>query len=481
MQTSALALREAEVPLCVDLDGTLVQTDTLLELLLALFKRKPILLLMFPFWCLRGKSYVKLQAVKLASVNVASLPYQKDLVDFLWKEHPTRRVFLVTAAHERIAEKVVEHLGCFDGVIASDATTSLKGLRKRDRLISLFGLGGFDYIGNSRADLSCLLAARHAMLSSPSWPLRRIIRSNDIPVIKCFDSRPPVWREFLRAIRIKQWAKNLLIPLPLILAHRVGDQDRVLAVALTVVAFGCCASAGYLLNDLLDIESDRAHPVKVKRPFAAGSLSIWTGIGAIPCLLAVAVVLASFLPKLTSFYLMVYFAATLTYSFYLKRLLLVDVIALAGLYTLRIIAGGAAAQVDISQWLAAFSMFFFLSLAMLKRYVELRRPAQEDQSLRNGRGYVTADMEQLRVFGSSSGYVATLVLALYINRSEVTALYSKPQWLWFVCIIVIYWISRTWLLADRGEMNEDPIVFALGDKTTYLLGFLALLIIVAAL
>jgi 4-hydroxybenzoate polyprenyltransferase/phosphoserine phosphatase len=473
---------QCRAPLCVDLDGTLVRTDTLIELVAKMVKRNPFYLFLLPLWLLKGKAYFKTQVAGRESLQVDLLPFQQDLVAFLKEQYDTgRQIIMVTGANEEVARQVAAYLRCFDEVMASNVTVNLSGLEKHDRLVARFGMHGFDYVGNEFADLGCLQAAQHALVARPLWRLQKSIARSGLPIARVFDHSSISLRTFLEAIRVKQWVKNFLIIVPLILAHKLGDWHRLASVAAALVTFCLFASSAYLLNDLLDLEADRRHPIKRARPLASGDLPILAGVYAVLVFLILAALTALLLPGPFALYLLAYFICTVSYSLYLKRLVLIDVLTLAGLYTVRILAGGAAADVEISQWLAAFSMFFFLSLALLKRYSELQRSVVENRLIPKGRGYTTRDVQQIGAFGSASGYVAALVMALYINRPEVTRLYSNPQWLWLMCVLVIYWISRAWLLADRGEMNEDPILFALTDKVSYAVGAGAAVILLLAL
>ncbi len=472
---------DLQVPLCVDLDGTLIKSDTLLELLLKLLKRNPLYLLVLPLWWVRGRAQFKARVAAHETLEADRLPFQPQLIDFIREQHRAGRpTILVTGANRRTAAQVAAQAGCFDEVIASDETVNLAGAAKRDALVARFGERGFDYVGNELADLPVLAAARQALIAGPSLPLRRALRTARLPVARLFDDRPAALAALLSAIRVKQWVKNLLLAVPLVLAHEVADPRRLIAVAAAMFAFCLTSSAAYLLNDLLDLDADRHHPIKKHRPLASGALSITVAAAVAPALLVAAVAVALALPRPFLLSLLAYFVCTVSYSVYLKRVVLVDVIMLAGLYTLRILAGGAAAAVEISQWLAAFATFFFLSMALLKRYSELQRLVVEKRLAPRGRGYTTRDVQQIAAFGSGSGYVAALVMALYINSPEVTRLYSRPQLLWLMCVLVIYWISRAWLMADRGELDDDPILFALTDKVSYAVGILAGLVLLAA-
>ncbi len=284
-----------------------------------------------------------------------------------------------------------------------------------------------------------------------------------------------------RALRTHQWVKNGLLFVPMLMAHEVGNAAAWLAAGAAFVAFSLCASAGYVVNDLLDREADRAHPTKRHRPFASGALSPGAGFVLVPALVLGAFGMAwALLPGAFVVLLAVYLAATLTYSLRLKQMPVVDVLVLAGLYTLRILAGGAATGVPVSEWLLAFSVFFFLSLALLKRYAELHRLELDPAASLKGRGYRGEDLPLLRSAGPAAGFLSVLVLALYMTSPEVVPLYERPAWLWFVAALLLYWVLRVWMIAQRGEMDDDPVLFAAKDRGSYVVGALIAAVVVAA-
>jgi 4-hydroxybenzoate polyprenyltransferase len=471
-----------EQPLCVDMDGTLVKSDTLVDSLLLLVRSNPLSIFRIPGWILRGRARLKREVTSRVSLDVGHLPYNREVLAYLHEQQEAgRRIFLATGADSALAERVAAHLKIFDGVLASDGSTNLIGDRKRESLRAQFGEKGYDYIGNANADIPLLKDANVAMIANPAPMLRARLRSGDVTPAIVFLDRPRAVRTFIKAIRVHQWAKNVLILVPLILAHAL----RLQALASAMLAFFCfslCASATYLINDLLDIEADRKHPRKRSRPFAAGNLSAQAGVGI--CFLFLAVGLAGagfFLPQAFLVWLLIYLVATLAYSFYLKRVVLVDVILLSGLYTLRVLAGGAATQVPISPWLSAFSVFLFLSLAMVKRFSELKNALGRGTTVAHGRGYRADDIEQLRSFGTASAYASIVVFALYISGRDATALYRHPNWMWLMTPMMLLWLSRIWLLASRGELNEDPVIFAVTDRMSLFIGaIIALITILAA-
>ena len=372
------------------------------------------------------------------------------------------------------------HLGLFDGVLASDGRTNLTGHNKLASFREHFGEGGFDYIGNARPDVPLLEHAGAAMVANPDGALRQAMRAGRFtPERQFIDQASPV-QAFRRAMRVHQWAKNVLIFVPLLLAHAL-NVGGILQSLAAFFCFSLCASSTYIINDLLDIEADRRHPRKRRRPFAAGDLQAKTGVLLSAALLLSSFVLAAILSGRFLVYLLLYLISTLSYSLYLKRVVLVDVVLLSGLYTLRLLAGAAACSIPVSPWLAGFSIFMFLSLAFVKRFAELQNIRAAGQVPSNGRGYLLSDTEQMRSFGTASAYASVVVFSLYISGRDVTGLYAHPQRMWLITPIMILWISRVWLLASRGELDEDPVIFAVTDRMSLLLGFAAVCVILLAI
>ena len=455
-------------PLCVDLDGTLIKSDSLFDAVCQFMHRNPARFWQLPLWLAGGRARLKAEVARRAPLDAARLPYNGALVSFLRGERRDgRQIYLTTGADGPLAERVAAHLGIFDGVLASDGNTNLTSGKKLALLKARFG--EFDYIGNSRADLPLLANAGRAMLANPTLGLRLALRMRKIPVVQSFLDRRPLPRTLLKAIRIHQWAKNVLLIAPLLMSHKLNPA----AIGAVVSAFFCfsfMASASYLVNDLLDIDSDRRHQVKRFRPFAAGDLPVTGGVAFIFALIAASVAILPWLPHQFAMWLGIYIVATTAYSFYLKQVALVDVLMLSGLYTLRLLAGGAATGTLISPWLAGFSIFLFLSLAMVKRFSELENLRERGLPRTHGRGYLVADLEQIRSFGTASATAAVVVFSLYISRPDVEALYQHAGRLWLIVPLMLYWLYRVWLLGSRGEMDGDPVIFALRDRISLLVG-----------
>lgn len=481
VETTTLSVEPtATVPLCIDLDGSLIRSDLLLESLVLLIKRNPLYVFLIPVWLFGGKAALKAQVAARVTLNPAALPYDQEFLAWLKSERNSgRSLWLCTGANERLAASVASHVGLFDGVLASSNSLNLTGNAKATQLVGRFGARGFDYCGNERTDLAIWRHAHAAIVVRGNSRLERdAARLTQIG--HAFPPRSGRWRAAIRALRPHQWAKNALIVVPLFAAHKAGDTSSLTAALLALMAFCLCASSVYLLNDLLDLEADRSHQRKSKRPFAAGDISLLLGLLLAPCLLVAAVTIAAFLPAKFWLVLGAYYALTCAYSFGLKSLVMVDALTLAGLYTLRIIGGAAAVAVPLSFWLLIFSVFLFLSLAFVKRFAELDALRRQQRLQAAGRGYHVEDLSILQSLGTAAGYLSVLVLALYINSPEIESLYSRPKVIWTLCVLMLYWISRVWMIAQRGQMHDDPVVFALKDRQSVGIGLLAAIAVVLA-
>jgi len=458
-----MSKNEHQFPLCIDCDGTLLRTDLLHEAVFLLAKQYPQGLFLLPIWLLRGKVYLKERLAQHVSFDWSTLPYHEDVLALIAeaREHG-RKIVLATASPRAWADGIAEYLGIFDDVIATENGMNLSGVNKAQQLVSLHGDKGFDYAGNGRSDIPVWKRARRAVVVSSSASL--IASGHALAdVSHVFPSKQAGPMTYLRALRVHQWLKNLLVWVPLFAAHKAGSLEGMLDAGLAFVAFSLCASAVYVLNDLLDLESDRQHVRKRKRPFASAHIPLWQGTLMVPLLLCLSVGIALLLPKEFLIVLAAYFTMTLVYSVRLKRQVIVDVMLLAGLYTMRIIAGAAATNIVPSFWLLAFSMFIFLSLAMVKRYSELLITLQQSKQEAAGRGYLVDDLPVLMSIGVSAGMGAVLVLALYLNNPETNAMYPNKLWLWAVPPILLYWVSRMWMKTHRGQVDDDPVVFAARD------------------
>ncbi len=477
MPPPSATLDRLDIPLCVDLDGTLIKTDLVWESLVRLLKRNPFYLLIIPFWLTRGRALLKQRLATRVVLDPATLPYNEEFLAFLRQaKQKGRRLVLVTASDSVPARMVAEHLGLFDEVLASDGTLNLRGCAKGDALVGRFGPRGFDYAANSTVDIPVWESAAESVVVGASSRLgERVAQRARLGA--AFPRESSRVGAFVRALRPHHWVKNLIVFVPLLTSRKFTNATLLASAGWAFVAFCLCASAVYMFNDLLDLDTDRQHPAKKSRPFASGDLPLAIGLGAVPLLLVAAGLVAYTLSWNFVGTLGFYVLLTSAYSWFLRQVALLDVFTLAGLYTLRLRAGEVATGVKLSFWLLVFSMFIFLSLALVKRFVELTALSRQPECNSRGRGYLTRDLELVASLGSSCGFLAVLVLALYVNSQEVLKLYHRPEILLLGCPILLLWISRVWLIAHRGQMNEDPIVFALRDWVSHLLGLLMLLVL----
>jgi len=457
-------------PLVIDLDGTLIHTDTLHESALRLLRDRPWRFFRIPFWLLQGKASLKRQLAHQTAFDPKFLPYNRELLGWLTQQRVAgRTLILCTASDRSVATSIADHLGIFDEVMASDGALNLAGRHKAEALLKRFGQGGFDYAGNSTADLAVWPFARHAVVVNALDELASKAASC-CKIEQTFPAKAIGFTAWLGIFRIHQWLKNLLLFVPLFAAHQLTSADTWLSLILAFLAFSLCASSVYITNDLLDLESDRHHPRKRHRPFASGLVPALKGVVLAPLLLAASLGLASFVSGAFLPWLMFYFVLSCAYSWLLKRFMLVDCLTLALLYTVRILAGTAAAGLSMSFWLLAFSVFLFLSLAFLKRFAELGVQMVSGKEDVHGRGYLTTDAPLIQTLGITSGYAAVLVLALYLNSEAVLKLYRSPEFVWGAIPVMLFWVSWMWMQAYRGKMHDDPLVFAVKDKASLLAG-----------
>jgi 4-hydroxybenzoate polyprenyltransferase/phosphoserine phosphatase len=472
---------DGEAPLVVDLDGTLVRTDLLDESAVSAAARTPLLALgVLPGLLSGDRAALKRKLALAGPVDVETIPLRDELVALLHEERAKgRRIVLATASDELLARPVAARVGLFDEVLASDGSRNLRGVVKRDALVARWGERGFDYAGDGRADLPVFRSARKAILVGPAVRLRAEVERGGAAVVAELPDPPASLRTVLSAIRLRQWVKNLLVFVPLVTGH-VFEPGVLASALLAFLALGLCASAVYVLNDLGDLTADRKHHSKRARPFASGALSIRAGLGLVPLLLAGSLAAAWTLPAGARILLAGYLVTTTFYTVSLKRKVLVDVFTLAFLYTLRVLLGGAATGVPVSPWLLAFSVFLFLSLAFAKRASELFEMKERGHEGAAGRDWFVWDSLVVHVLGVASAYLSGLVLAIYIHSDVTKRLYAHPGWLWLLVPALLYWTSRVWVLVGRGQMDEDPIVFAARDRVTWALGVATVAILLMA-
>lgn len=470
-------------PLVVDLDGTLLKCDLLHECANVFLMSKPFAFVLLIKALFKGKPQLKAYLAERVSLPINVLPINRTLVSWLEAQRRRgRKIVLASASHKTLVEKIAQHFSLFDAIHATEGNTNLSGSTKRDLLVKVYGFRGFDYIGNSAADLVVWESANKAYVVSTSSSLLR--RANkmccDVSVIAKESSS--CLASFFEALRFHQWIKNLLVFVPLVLAHRIFYIEDLYRTFIAFIAFSLVASSVYILNDLSDLSDDRRHHRKKFRPFAAGDLSLVIGWSTWPFLLVIGFSLSiGFIPIVFSCILLFYFILTTAYSIKIKQLPILDVITLSGLYTVRIVAGAVAISVALSFWLLAFSLFIFLSLAYIKRFSELKS-ARDNGNLGyvHGRGYTHQDLELVSSMGASAGYLSVLVLALYIQDVHTARLYNFPELIWVACPILLYWISRAWLIAHRGAMHDDPVVFAIKDPLSWFAGAIILSIFILA-
>ena len=467
-----LAFAEADAtsrPICVALDGALVATPLFSERVALLFRQRPWLALALPLWVIGGPARLKRLVAKKSRLDPLFLPYRRPLIAALVASRERGRKVVLTAVGEaELAERVAEHLGIFDRVYVGEPSSV--GLP--EALTAAFP-DGSDFVGHSSSDRALFERAQRGYLIGAAPGTVSALR--DIQHLAVLSRRPSILRALVKELRPHQWAKNALVVVPALLANTPAVSvigEGVLAAS----TFSLCASAGYVFNDLLDLDADRIHIAKSKRPFASGALPTIFGFPIFIALLLASFSLAiAFLPTAFVAMLALYFVGTVSYSLFLKRLLLLDVLVLAGLYTHRILSGGIATGVPVSAWLLGFSMFLFTSLAFAKRFVELHALLNDEQV--KNRGYSRVDLPMVTGMGTASGYVAALVFMLYVESSAVRAAYREPGLLWLVLPALLYWLGRIWLLAGRGQMQEDPVKFALSDRQSLacvaLIGFIA--------
>lgn len=466
-------------PLVVDLDGTLVRSDLLAESAFAMLAANPLRLACHLMLIGRGKAALKAAIAADTPIDVAHLPYDDRVVALIDEaRREGRKVFIASASNERYVAAIAAHVGA-DGWFASNDSENLSSRAKAKRLVEVFGEKSFDYIGDGRADLPVWAVARAGIAVEPSASVRRELASAGSNV-RVLEPAGNVLRAWIREFRLHQWAKNALVFVPVLTSHRF-DVATILAAIGAFLAFSLTASAVYIVNDLADLDADRKHPTKKNRPLAAGTIPILTTVPVAIGLLIVACGIALAINPRFAAVLFGYFVLTTAYTFHFKRKMLLDVVVLATLYTLRVVGGMAAISVDVSEWLLAFSMFVFASLALVKRYIELATRLDADLPDPSNRNYRKSDLGVIMALAAATGFNAVTVFALYISSDTVRQLYRHPQVLWFVCPTLLYWLGRTLMLADRRLMDDDPILFALKDRTSLVAFALIAIVMIAAI
>lgn len=471
---------DSRLPLCVDLDGTLLRGDMLIETVFALLRSKPLKVFAVFGWLMRGRAQLKARVAAAAGslLDISNLPFDEDLLGYIRRERAAgRRVELISASDQDLVQRVADHHGCFDAAFGSDGARNLKGALKAAFLADRHS-DGFVYAGDSRADLKVWDKAQGAVLVGQGLALEAEVAA---PVEARFGVVPDLKRLLPKAMRVHQWAKNGLIFLPLLLINGLENPTLIAETILAFVVFSLVASANYILNDLLDLAADRSHPSKRNRPIASGRLPMPTAVLGAAGLFAVGLVGASLLGGFFIICLASYVALTLIYSLGIKAIAVVDVVTLGGLFTLRLLAGHALIAGSLPAWLLVFSMFFFTSLALVKRLTEVQGLVDRGVVGIPGRGYQAGDGGYILTFGLTTGIASILVFMIYLVAEPLhAARLSDPYWLWVVPAVLGIWLPRVWLLAARGEMHDDPVVFAVRDRASLCLGSIALLAVLVA-
>lgn len=457
--------------LVVDLDETLIKTDLLYEQLFHFLKQNPLNIFKILAWIFHGRLHLKLSLAEKVSPRVTHLPYRSEVLSLIQEYKSNNHSIVLSSASPKVwVDKVAEHLGVFDKVMGSD-TKNLKGINKYTRLKETLGTESFTYVGDSKADLDVWLNCKSAVAVNASSGVRAKLKKHSVLTREIKDRRSltPI---LAKQLRLHQWAKNALIFLPLIAAH-LFDLDLFLRCILGFFAFGLSASGVYLLNDIIDVDSDRLHQTKRQRPIASGNFKIQSALLALVLLITTSLVLSTFVALKFTAVVVLYWILNLFYTFLLKKEIVLDIIILSGMYTLRIFAGSAIVNVPISHWLLSFSTLFFFNLACVKRYTELSK-SKHSISI-DGRGYRAIDQAPILGLGIGSGLLSILVIVLYLQSPEVKSLYSNSSCLWTITPLLLFWVGRLWILTHRSEVHDDPVVFAIKDRVSWICLSLVLL------
>jgi 4-hydroxybenzoate polyprenyltransferase len=454
---------DGDVPLCVSCEHALLKTNIFQEAIFLFVKKNPLYIFLLPIWFLRGRSALIQQVSEGVRINWRTVPFCERVVERMRAAHDgNRQVFLLTSMPKIWACELSAEFAYSKTIFIGERNNETSAEDAVSNLTNLFGSRGFDYIGEGRRDLDICESARRALIvTSDRGTIARANQNSSVEGVIPRDGAGPF--TIIKMIRVHQWLKNFLILVPLLAAHRLSSLPSIGIAAVAFMAFSFCASSVYVLNDLLDLESDRQHIRKRNRPIAAGKIAVNQAVIIGLLLFVSAAWLALRVSALFALTIGIYFVMTLAYSLRLKRQVIVDVMLLAALYTIRVVAGAVATSVVPSFWLLAFSMFLFLSLAVVKRYSEMLVTLSQEKQYAAGRGYSVEDMPVLLSLGVGAGIAAIVVLALYINDPSTNKLYPTTIWLWPVPPLMLYWISRVWMKAHRGELHDDPVVFAIRD------------------
>lgn len=466
--------------LIVDLDQSLIRNDLLWEQSLTWLKKAPWRCFLLLWWLLTGgKAHLKWQLSGRQPLDPASLPYNQAVLRLLeeTRGYPQSKIMLASASPARWVETIAEHLKLFDHVISSTKEKNMKSHQKIAEIKRELGTQTFTYIGDTWADLPIWEKAHQRVVVNPTFFLEKRLRRSDKP-LQVINEGTGFFRSLLKILRLHQSVKNLLLFLPILAAHKIGDKHLLIANSWAFFSFSFAAFFVYVLNDLLDIHADRSHTSKKFRPLASGDMSVLQAVGILPVLGGTSLICALQLEArgfLT--WLIIYVIANIFYSFFLKKIFILDIVVLASMYTLRIFSGGAATEIEVSEWLLAFSNFFFFSLAALKRSTELMRSSASASSTR---GYSRQDLPSMQIAGLAAGLISILIVVLYIQNPHVRVLYSHSDRLWFTTPVFLYWVTRVWALGYKDQINDDPVLFALKDKASWICLILVFLIMGAS-
>jgi 4-hydroxybenzoate polyprenyltransferase len=473
----------SDIPLVVEVDDSLLGTNLAYEAVISFLSTQPLQAFKIPMWLYGGYAHLKSEIADRTAIDVDLLPMDQTVLEFMRSaKQRGRRVFLVSSSEQRFVAAVAASLGFIDGVFASDSARNLSSAVKRGQLVDAFGEKGFDYIGHSQKDRPIFDIARSGSLVCSGIFEQLRFSNAQSGGLEVLSRRPAHIRDFGKALRLHQWAKNLLIFIPLVLGGASGNPILLMKSVLCFLAFGVVASSTYVINDLLDLASDRQHPKKQHRPLASGRIAIPAAFWLLILGLGIGLSIGAFLgfPVLLAF--LGYLIATLAYSLVLKSKPIVDVVLLAGLYTWRLFVGVLVANVILSPWLMVFSFAFFLSLSLTKRHSEINDMLVRGVTALPGRGYQSSDGPFVLSMGVAAGVSSILMFVLYLIEGAFHAAYFRqPEVLWVCPVILLLWLCRIWLLSARGLLHEDPVVFAVIDKKSLLLGGIAALAVLVAI
>jgi len=469
----------------VDLDGTLINSDLLHESMSKFLLKNPFSIIYIFFWILRGRAYLKNRIAEIIDIDISVLPYNQLTIDWIrQKKNSGHKVILATGSNEKYAQQISDHLNFFDEVLASNSKKNFTSFEKAKLLNDRFGKFGYEYLGNSKADIAVWMSAAKAHAINYSKDTGKFLQSFS----RCGDlieknkNLLEKYEGYLKLLRPIQWLKNVLIFIPLIASHQFLDSSNLFSCLVAFIIFSLAASSIYIINDLVDIENDRHHRIKYLRPLASGSVSVVKAWIIWPCLMSFAIGYSFYFMK-TSFFIIIsfYCLISIAYSIWLKKYVILDILALASLYTIRVIAGSFVVNVPLSFWLIAFSVFIFTSLALVKRYNEILLIKKiNNETPIKGRGYLGIDLHLISQMGICSAYISVLVLALYIQDPKTISMYTSPWIIWFTCPLLLFWLSRIWLLSHRSQLNEDPILFAAKDIVSWTVAVLFLITLLVA-